>query len=456
MINERTITLKIILLIIALVFIIPLSLRSCKRVEDRTNNVPLDTPGKVEDTSQTLQSNDIKVNIYIESSGSMDGFVEGSTNFKHDIGDLLVDVKYYYDEENVKLYFIHNDFREKLKMRTIEKELANFADWIDVDWKNEPRGCNTKLNNIFDTILRKTDANTVSILISDCIYSIGNGETKNSLFSARSQTKDAFLSRIKKRDIKLATSIYRMLSEFNGKYYPYTGDAHSFKVNDKSLPYYICVFADNNVMYDFYSKIKISDCKGYNKKYTLAHSSSEEPYWTILPVTNKKGRFQRIREHNSVNAVHGIENVEHDKDGLFSFCVAIDMSGINVQEDYLLDPSNYILDNYRYKITTITPYNKEDLNSSDLVIIQKSTKNPTHIITIEATGTAVCDLELSLERKMPHWIDQYNIMDDTKCDSIESGGSFGLRYWIEGISEAYEIIYPGDNTYFSFKITIKK
>lgn len=445
--------------ILLLSMCISLTMYSCKRGIVSEGEETIDTIIN-EPSSPSEEVNDIKVNIYIENSGSMDGFIKGVTDFKSDIGNLLADVKYQYDEENIKIYFIHNDTHEILRTSEAStgQDLADVAQWIGIEWKKEPRGSNTKLNNIFKKILERTDDKTVSILISDCIYSIGkSGKTIDLLDHEKTTTKDAFLTRSKKGDIKLATSIYRMTSLFDGWYYPYTGDANRFSFKGE-LPYYICVFADNNVMNDFCSKIKISekDYKGYNNRYSIAHISTEEPYWSVLPLTNKKGRFQKIRGNNSIYNVHGIENVEHDRSGAFSFSVAVDMSGVNVQEDYLLDPSNYILDNSRYIISSITSFNKDDVNPSDMIMLQKSPKMPTHIITIEATGTAVCDLEIALERKLPHWVDQFNIMDDTKPAMIKNCESFGLRYWIEGISRAYETLYPNDNAYFNFKITIKK
>ena len=450
-----------------LILLLSLSAWSCHRGPVDNGNDTIDSTELI--GSPSLPSpQDIKVNIYIENSGSMDGFVEkGTTDFKDDVYNLLVDIENWYDpndEGSVHLYFINNDCKEKLQVfdASSGKEIADFATWIGVNWKKQMlnRGSNTNINNIFSSILQRTDEQTISILISDCIYSIGNGKTMEQLGIAKAGTKDAFLKGCKRGERDLATSIYRMTSAFDGSYYPYTGDANKFLYRG-DLPYYICVFANNDVMNDFCSKVTISekDYKGYKNRYTISHSSTEEPYWTILPLTKKKGRFQKIREENCVDKVHGIDNVERDRYGVLSFCVAVDMSGVNVQEDYLLNPANYILDNTRYTIASITPFNKEEINPSDLIMLQKGSQMPTHILTIEATGTAICDLGISLERKMPQWIDTFNIMDDTSKEKLENKGnvgSFGLRYWIEGISRAYETLYPGDNEYFNLKITIKK
>ena len=117
------------------------------------------------------------VNIYIENSGSMDGFVNGITSFKDAIGKLLAKLKYYYDEDNVQIYFIRNDkakydktkskkVEEKLNVvKACETDISNFANAIDLRWREDMpnRGHNTNLNNIFKELLNRTDEKTITI-----------------------------------------------------------------------------------------------------------------------------------------------------------------------------------------------------------------------------------------------------------------------------------------------------
>lgn len=446
---------------LSFLLLIPLLTTSCngRRVDDTEQES--DTPEELNRDIVSYDeevSDDIKVNIYVENSGSMDGFVKGLTNFKSDIGNLLADVKYHYNEENVKIYFIHNDLHENLKIfdAASGKDLADVAQWINVEWKKEPRGSNTKLNNIFKKILDNTDGRTVSILISDCIYSIGkNGNTMDLLDHEKTTTKDAFLSRSKKGDMVLSTLIFRMISSFDGKYYPYTGDVNNYQYTG-NLPYFICVFADNTLMKDFCTKVKISDkdYKGYTNRYSFVHGSAHAPRWTILPMTKKSGRFNASRE--SKFWVHGIEGVKMERGKHLAFAIAIDMNEINVPDDYMTDISNYELDNDKYQIDSITHYNGNSINSTDLAMIKRGEHTPTHVIYIKSTGTAVCDLTITLKRQVPIWVSKYSIMDDTKPDSIRTGGSFGLQYWVEGISRAYETLYPNETAYYELCVKITK
>lgn len=411
-----------------------------------------------------------KVNIYIENSGSMDGFVNGITNFKDAIGKVLAKLKYYYDEENVEIFFIRNDRAvsgnqtEKINVvKACESNISDFATAIDIKWRDDmgKRGQNTNLNNIFKEILDRTDENTISILFSDCIYSIGKGGAENLLNHEKGTTYDAFLSYAKKNKGCLATSIIKMKSTFDGKYYPYTGDGDAFKYKGE-LPYYICVLANQNLLTDFNRNIKLGkgDLKGYDNKYIISKGASDNLYYSVLMATDNKGRFKQQRQYASSEYVHGIQVIDtkpNKRTGdSFTFAIAADMKGIDAEEDYILNPKNYELTDNCFSVVEVKKLEKNEINQSDWLRISK--RNPTHIVIIEVNDMQWTNLELSiaLKKQVPQWIEQSSILDDTKADYLQDGKSFGLKYWIYGIAEAYEELYPEDRNFFNITINIKK
>lgn len=421
------------------------------------------------DTIKTVKVNP-KVNVYIENSGSMDGFVKGITDFKDAIGKLLAKLKYYYDEENVQIYFIRNDRAKSKKdietlnvVKACETDIIDFAKAIDLSWNNDKtrRGHNTNLNNIFKEILNRTDDNTISILFSDCIYSIGNGGVEALLNHEKWTTYDAFLTYSKKNKGSLATTIIKMKSGFDGKYYPYTGDGNAFLFKGE-LPYYICVLANQDVLSDFNKNIKLGkgEIEGYDNKYILAHSESANLYYSILMATENKGRFKPQRQCSSLSYVHGIEDINLKSikrtGDPFTFAVALDMKNIDVEEDYLLDTRNYILTEDNFKVVRVEKIDKNDVNANDWQRIKDA--NPTHYIVVEAKDMHWSNVELgiALKKQVPGWIEDCNILDDTQASKLEGGKSFGLKFWIHGISEAYEEIYPEDKNYYQVRINIKK
>ena len=408
------------------------------------------------DTVKPLAVNP-KVNIYIENSGSMDGFVNGITDFKSTIGKLLAKLKYYYDEDNVQIFFIRNDKANKQNpketinvVKACEANISDFATAIDLN-----------LNNIFKELLNRTDENTITILFSDCIYSIGKGGVVDLLNHEQWTTYDAFLTHSKKNNGSLATTIIKMKSGFKGKYYPYTGDSNSFQYNGE-LPYYICALANQEIIADFNRKIKLGkgEFEGYDNKYILAHSESTNLYYSVLMATENKGRFKPNRQYNSQTYIHGIKDINlktNKRTGdPFTFAVALDMKNVDVEEDYLLDTRNYTLTEDNFRVVKVKKVDKGFVNANDW---QKTKDgNPTHILVVEAKDMHWTKVELgiALKKQVPGWIEECNILDDTKPSNLEGGKSFGLKFWIHGISEAYEEIYPEDKNYYQVKIYIDR
>lgn len=419
-----------------------------------------------------------KVNVYIENSGSMDGFVNGITEFKDVIGNLLVNLKYFYDEDNIQIYFIRNEKakigqdEELVIKKACESDIADFARAIDLSWKNDckNRGQNTNLNNIFKTILDSTQNNTLSILVSDCIYSIGDGSTVNLLNQEKNTTYDAFLTKFKRSNDHLATMIVKLTSEFDGRYFPYTGDRNNFYFKGE-LPYYICVISNQKLMKQFNENITLKQNAdgGFKNKYIISNEKSDSIYYSILLSTDNEGRFKPQRKYSSLSYVHGIEDIDvagrgsgcsrrnaENRPHNLQFAVAVDLSGIDVDESYLLDPDNYSLSDGNFTVEKIVPIEKNETKSGDWVRISKASKIPSHKIILRATGTAYSDLTISLKKQMPSWIRESSIMDDTRAEKIMGGNSFGLQFWVEGIAEAYEKAYKDNKSYFDIDIKIKR
>ncbi|KAA6325629.1 hypothetical protein EZS27_025175 [termite gut metagenome] len=225
---------------------------SCKRVPPDSPDQQSSDPPVVDSVlSVTVNA----INVYIENSGSMDGYVNGNTEFKDAIRDLLVELKYHYDEGKIKIHFINSDIHPT----AIKTDLADFARNINAEWKVGNRA-SSNLNNVFKQILGKTGKNTISILFSDCIYSIKGGKTIDLLSDEKSLTKDAFLSKSKTGGIGLSTTIVKMKSRFTGTYYD-KNNAKTYLTNE-DRPYYISVIGDKNAILDFNSKIRVEKMQG--------------------------------------------------------------------------------------------------------------------------------------------------------------------------------------------------
>jgi hypothetical protein len=397
------------------------------------------------------------INVYIENSGSMDGYVNGNTEFKGAIRDLLVMMKFHYDESKIKIFYINSEIHDAL----IGIDLVNFAQTINVKSYKTGNTRSTNLNHVFKLILDKTDDKTVSILFSDCIYSISGSETVNWLSNAKSLTKDAFLSKSKQSGIDMMTAIVKMKSKFNGTYYnkdyrgPVDAGKHSKRLNGEQRPYYICMIGNKDILTDFNSKIELKTGKieGFDNKYILSAGDSQSIYYSVLQSTFNEGRFRLLRKRGE-RAIHGIESVELPRGvSQLTFAIAIDFSSIYVEDDYILNPSNYDVLTDNFTVKEIFHVDKNQISANDWNRIADA--KPTHIILLKAKSKSVSDVSFVLKKQMPEWIEQSSTSDDTDIHQCLDK-TFGFKYMIEGIAEAYQAIYPNDNNYFKCIIEIKK
>ena len=164
-------------------------------------------------TNTELEKAEIKV--FIENSGSMDGYVRNTTEFEAALSDLLVQIQYKYDKENLNVNFINT----KIYPSEID-EVNKFVEKLEpskAPYKVGNRSV-SKLNEILEIILDSTNQENISILISDCIYSLDKGkDTEGALEFQKSLTKGAFLEKSKEFDF--STIVLKMNSKFNGNYY---------------------------------------------------------------------------------------------------------------------------------------------------------------------------------------------------------------------------------------------
>lgn len=107
----------------------------------------------------------------------MNGYINGNTEFKSAIQDMLVLLKYEYEEKNINLFFINS----QIHPINIDTDLTGFASALNAKSFKVGAVASSNLNNVFKQVLSKTSKDTVSILISDCIYSIKGNKTEDLL-----------------------------------------------------------------------------------------------------------------------------------------------------------------------------------------------------------------------------------------------------------------------------------
>lgn len=390
------------------------------------------------------------VNVFIENSGSMDGYVKGTTEFEAALSDLLVQLQYKYnkeknDNQNLNINFINT----KIYPSKVD-EVNNFVETLEpskAPYKVGNRSV-SKLNEIFKIILDSTKQNEISILTSDCIYSLNKGrDTEGALEFQKSLTKGAFLEKSKEFDF--STIVLKMNSKFDGYYHD--KDNNKTRLSKKERPYYFWIIGKHNLIETFQKEINLKQLKGFENSYYLSNSQeNNQPFFTVLKETNKIGEFRPADKYSKV--LKSINDIEYDN-GNLQFSIAIDLENIPVDKSYLMNIENYVVPD-GYSINSIEKVDRNIIERRDFLTVEKTTA--THIITISISNKfTLQDLNLELSNKIPSWVEESNSIDDRDVEN-ELDKTFGLLYLVQGVSEAYTTQNPNNKSYFNINIEIKK
>jgi len=432
---------KIIILSITLLF-------SCKRNRDETSVPP------EEKVIVTLTNP--AVNVYLENSASMLGYINGTTEYKTDVRELLTSLKFYYGDKNVNLNYINSKIYpiktdNKLDYITnLNPSIFSVGDVFKSD-----------LNNIFKQILEKTTENTISILVSDCIYSVkGNADD---LTVCKTGTKDAFLTK-SKNSYPVTTAIVKLNSNFNGIYYDM--NSKKTKLNKQQRPYYMVIMGSETGLKDFNSKVTFSEEKmnGYQNELVLSKKDysdkyfSDKYYYTLVKTTSDIGSYRTSKEASTIDSKKGMEKIQLNErvKGNFTFSIAVDLKNIPITSEYATTPNNYKILEGDYKIKDIKEYDasiEKKLNQTSLAMLKNYDKKPTHIIIVESTSKSYSNLKIILKNQIPDWVNTTSIINDTNIIKNKNQ-TFGFKYLIEGISEANKVINPKSKNFLEINIII--
>lgn len=384
------------------------------------------------------------INVYLENSASMDGYVKGVTEFETAIYNLLGDFKISGLCDSLNLNYIN-------KTIPYQKQNALPADIQDFIEKLEPsvfklRGGDrsvSDLKNILSTVLKTVNNKNAAVLISDFVFSPGkNANAQDYLNNQGVGIKIDFAEKLKEFD--LSAVVIQLQSNFDGLYYDKTDKPLSFK---GKRPYYVWIFGSTQQISTILNKKVLDNIKGgYSNRLVLQSIKGiSEPNYKIL-YSPKIGSFS-AKQLNAKIISDASTSKDNQTKGLFGFNVAVDLSNSLQDANYFLDTSNYILSNTKYQLKVETITDKNDASLSGF----------THLLKLQTGELREEVLKIEIVGKTPSWVFNSTSIDDSNIlnDKNEQQKTFGLQYLIEGISDAF---YPKSksNAINSISITIKK
>ena len=342
-------------------------------------------------------NNYVKMKVYIENSGSMDGYMRQKSEFKDAVKsyvnalDLQVDT--------TELYYINTQISSfKADIANLEEALnpASFA-------KCSGSRSNSDIADMLNNIVMQTGDNSVSMFISDCILDVPQGDAVNFFGVKQTNVTRSFIKALRKHP-KLGVEIIRLSSTYQGMYYYSNGCE---PINSKR-PYYIWMIGNKELLGKLNKKVPLVTIQhGYD--YYAAFSSTTNVPFDIATSLKK----HKIKGNLNAN-------------GQYVFDFMVDMSETLQEEAILMSSRNYVSRTGR------------NVSVSGVEKVKQGSEY-THILTLVISkNTKPCSETISFAPPtMPSWVDEIN--DDSGSNIRKNmNKTTGIKYLIKGVSDAYK------------------
>lgn len=352
------------------------------------------------------------INVYIENSGSMDGYVKGQTEFEHIVYNYLVDLKQIRIAKELNLNYINsqilpqqddiNDFIEKLEPSSFKAKGGN-------------RGSSDIALMIKD-ILSEMNDSVVSIFISDCIFSPGRGKNADEYLNNQQIGIKNYLGDYLYDHPQLAVVGYRCTSQFEGYCYDKNDSGKYYK---GSRPFYIWLFGGQGAL----NRIRIEMQKnnrpllGVENVFTVFSGGADMPD-SCYAIKIKSGTFDLDKS----DPKHSLKNLKADKGGRVRFSVEVNYAPLILSDEYLCNTDLYELSDPKFELVSVERINEY--------------KKYSHVLTFETDHVHPSTLDVVLKTGVPTWPHQYNDDEGDEITDENADKTYGIKYMTDGIASA--------------------
>jgi hypothetical protein len=371
-----------------------------------------------------------KVIYYLENSESMFGYVNGPNEYVSVVSELAEKPEFV--DINIPRDFNFINGGANVKITKIGSNSSSLRNKLNIPGFRCGDITKSNLNGMIQLALEKAGNGSITILISDCIYDIGQPNAPfNALATQGVETRSKFIQRLSKGDIQ--TIIIKLNSKFNGTYF-YTSKKGKITINQQR-PFYIFIFGESKLLNKYFPESYISRLKGYKNSARFFKSVTNSiPYQAT--TENMIGSF-RFDENDFTK----LKKVKSGIKGMgFQFSIAVDYYSLPFSVSYLTAMENYAISS-NYTIKSINKLSKNLLGLKH--------KRP-FLITAYSSTSPYGTFVAKLKNNIPEWIEKTNINNENSIDGLHT---FGFKYLTDAIIEAYNYKNKQKNiTEFKFEI----
>lgn len=378
----------------------------------------------------------VNFNIYIENSGSMDGYISQPSEFKDVLRSFTSDIRPNFGVYP-GFYFVNNKGAFDQFPNNPTPDYYKFIE--DLSPNNSkikfPPGGDSSIDDIIN-FSTKNMKNKISIVFSDCVLSYKQTGSEGAK-TAEANIKDFMAEKIEKQ--KLSTIVIKFKSKFKGSYYNESNGGVGIAVNKNiNRPFYALIFGETTALKYLLSKINFSKYIGFEASYALLANNKEIKPESIITYKNKIGSFEFEKPASNMNII----NAEEKKGSTdFQFSINLNLNDLPFQNDFLMEKSNYFIDN-NFKVVSIEKLDDLDGYSHTVTFSTNSLKQNSK-------------LNFGIKYSIPKWVDKTGSdKDDDPLSSTQQKQTFGFKYLMLGLSEAY--VAKNDDLQLRIPITINK
>ena len=386
------------------------------------------------------------IKVFVENSGSMDGYVKGATDFENAVYSYLSDLQLadlgvkndsISSKNSMELYYINS---KVLPFAPDVKAFINALEPTVFRQRGGNRGT-SDMSEIIDTILAQTEDNDVSVFVSDCIFSPGNqyrvcDNADEYIVAQQIGIKSHIVEKLAKNP-DFSIVVMRLTSQFNGIYYNKFDERQ--QINNER-PFYMWLMGDRAYLKTILDEVALTQIKGKGVQnlFMISKPVSAVPYNISLPQPGN-GKYEIAKSEQ--NAITNAKTDGKGGNSRFQVGISVDFSNILLPDEYLMNPDNYVVSNKAYGVE-ITKYSGPNQGRY------------THTIKLNLLQPVLSKgtVKISLKNTLPQWINDYT--DESGLDIHSVGAmekTYGLKYLLGGVYDAY----ASDGQYGSITINIK-
>lgn len=351
-----------------------------------------------EPRNSTIDKTPPTIKVFLENSGSMDGYMCDGSQLKDAMYAYLSDLKLC--SSSLELNYINS------KIIPFKGGLDSYIKGLNpISFKTAGGNrSNTDLREIIKNVISNTNDTSISIFISDCILDLPTKNAQDFFTNCQISIKNSVISG---RDSvpNFGVVVAKLTSKFTGKYFYPNSTVEN--LNDVTRPYYMWIFGNSNIIANILYNAPLDDLQKYGFEDMISFVTIND---IPFDINNKTTTSKIINPTN----------------GYYLATIRADFRTTLQPNNIIETSSNYTFYDSSIAIETIQPITANNSEYTHYITI----KIPQESKTIEEVLTFNSP-------RISNWV--YNSNDDSGTDIKNNlSKTTGIKYLIEGIADAYK------------------